>query len=292
MFDLDLFRVARSMPHASPGQTFAPLTTVWGEALDPDRLGESEPHPRPQLRRDRWQSLDGWWDYAIVKTNGASAARGAWHTATQPTAWDGRIVVPFSPEAPLSRVARQLQPDELLWYHRRITYDAAPGHRVLLHLDGVDWACTVWLDGKKVAEHTGAYMPFSVDVTEALSAGGGTCDLALCVYDPGSTGTQLRGKQRLDRGSIWYTAQSGIWKPVWLEEVPAAHITALSLHPDPDAGQLLVHAQVKGEGELHVCLYEQEGRTPDDPSAHDVSAANDDAASASSDGGVSRPSGQ
>ncbi len=106
MFDLDLFRVARSMPHASPGQTFAPLTTVWGEALDPDRLGESEPHPRPQLRRDRWQSLDGWWDYAIVKTNGASAARGAWHTATQPTAWDGRIVVPFSPEAPLSRVAR------------------------------------------------------------------------------------------------------------------------------------------------------------------------------------------
>lgn len=254
MFDLDLFRVARSMPHASPGQTFAPLTTVWGEALDPDRLGESEPHPRPQLRRDRWQSLDGWWDYAIVKTNGAAAARGAWHTATQPTAWDGRIVVPFSPEAPLSRVARQLQPDELLWYHRRITYDAAPGHRVLLHLDGVDWACTVWLDGKKAAEHTGAYMPFTVDATEALSAGGGTCDLALCVYDPGSTGTQLRGKQRLDRGSIWYTAQSGIWKPIWLEEVPTAHITALSLHPDPDAGQLLVHAQVKGEGELQVYL--------------------------------------
>lgn len=306
MFDLDLFRVARSMPHASPGQTFAPLTTVWGEALDPDRLGESEPHPCPQLRRDRWRSLDGWWDYAIVKVDGVAGdgtaggkttggnaggdedagrgtptARGAWHTATQPTAWDGRIVVPFSPEAPLSRVARQLQPDELLWYHRRIAYDAALGHRVLLHLDGVDWACAVWLDGKKVAEHSGAYMPFTVDATEALRMSGGACDLALCVYDPGDAGTQLRGKQRLDRGSIWYTAQSGIWKPVWLEEVPAAHITALSLHPDPDAGQLLVHAQVKGEGELHVCLYEQEGRTPDDPSAHDVSAANDDAASAS-----------
>ena len=111
MFDLDLFRVARSMPHASPGQTFAPLTTVWGEALDPDRLGESEPHPCPQLRRDRWRSLDGWWDYAIVKVDGVAGdgtaggkttggnaggdedagrgtptARGAWHTATQPTA--------------------------------------------------------------------------------------------------------------------------------------------------------------------------------------------------------------
>ena len=68
MFDLDLFRVARSMPHPSPGQRFAQLMTPWGERLDPDRLAESTPHPRPQLRRDRWQSLDGWWDYAFVKT--------------------------------------------------------------------------------------------------------------------------------------------------------------------------------------------------------------------------------
>ena len=38
MFDLDLFRVARSMPHPSPGQQFAQLITPWGERIDPDRL--------------------------------------------------------------------------------------------------------------------------------------------------------------------------------------------------------------------------------------------------------------
>ena len=34
---------------------------------------------------------------------------------------DGPIVVPFSPEAPLSGVGRQLQPDERLWYRRTFT---------------------------------------------------------------------------------------------------------------------------------------------------------------------------
>ena len=290
MFDLDLFRVARSMPHPSPGQRFAQLMTPWGERLDPDRLAESTPHPRPQLRRDRWQSLDGWWDYAFVKTDGQAEAASAWLTAAIPDAWDGRIVVPFSPEALLSQVNRQLQPDELLWYHRRITTalgtggagtcglsaDApgadTPDHHVILHLDGVDWACAVWVDGTKATEHTGAYLPFTVDLTDALRAGNDTCDLALCVYDPSSAGTQLRGKQRLDRGTMWYTAQSGIWQPVWLEEVPAAHIVTATLEADPDTGRLRVHAQTRGRGTLTVRLCEGQAR-PSAPTASEVSAA-------------------
>ena len=28
------------------------------------------------------------------------------------------------------------------------------------------------------------------------------------------------GKQRYQRGGIWYTATSGIWQTVWLESVP------------------------------------------------------------------------
>ncbi|MEK8226084.1 hypothetical protein NKG05_08390 [Oerskovia sp. M15] len=34
------------------------------------------------------------------------------------------------------------------------------------------------------------------------------------------TGYHARGKQKLDRGGIWYTAQSGIWQTVWVEAVP------------------------------------------------------------------------
>ena len=58
---------------------------------------------------------------------------------------------------------------------------------------------------------------------------------------PRTPGTQPRGKQRLHPGGIWYTAQSGIWQSVWLEVVPAAHLTALSCRGAAD-GTLAVEA--------------------------------------------------
>jgi hypothetical protein len=39
--------------------------------------------------------------------------------------------------------------------------------------------------------------------------------LVVAVRD--DTGSGSRGKQRLERGGIWYTAQSGIWQTVWAE---------------------------------------------------------------------------
>lgn len=57
-------------------------------------------------------------------------------------------------------------------------------------------------------------------------------EIAVCVYDPSDTGTQLRGKQTLSRGDIWYTAQSGIWQSVWCEVVSSAHLEELTLKGD------------------------------------------------------------
>lgn len=56
-------------------------------------------YPRPQLRRDSYLNLNGPWDYAITDTD------------VQPERFDGQILVPFSPEAPLSGVRRTLTPD-------------------------------------------------------------------------------------------------------------------------------------------------------------------------------------
>ena len=55
--------------------------------------------------------------------------------------------------------------------------------------------------------------------------------LEVRVRDLSETGVHARGKQRLDRGEIWYTAQSGIWQTVWLEPVPAAYVERLVLVP-------------------------------------------------------------
>ncbi|HET6153294.1 MAG TPA: glycoside hydrolase family 2 TIM barrel-domain containing protein [Marmoricola sp.] len=204
------------------------MLTRWGRELDPAHpLPE---HPRPQLvRTTEWVNLNGPWSYAFG-------------TADRPTIWDGEIVVPFSPETELSGVGRQLQPDEWLWYQRTCT--APEGDRVLLHFGAVDQSCTVWVNGHEVGTHTGGYLPFTLDITDALVVGLQTVEVR--VRDLSETGPHARGKQRLDRGRIWYTAQSGIWQTVWLEAVPAAYIESLAIVPDLAAGALEVTVQVTG----------------------------------------------
>ena len=241
--DLDIKRVIKSMPKAHEDVEFAPLTTPWGEALDPEHVLEE--HPNPLMQREHWQPLNGWWEYAIVPEPDAAHA---WRTASAPQAMDGRIVVPFSPEAALSQVGHVLQPNELLWYRRELDVPApAPGERTILHFEAVDWACSVYLGGELLGTHTGGYLAFQFDITDSLARGART--LELCVYDPSDAGYQLRGKQCLQRNGMWYTSQSGIWQSVWLEYVPEVHVASLVLKPDADAGVLVAELEVCGGAE-------------------------------------------
>ncbi|MET3961115.1 beta-galactosidase/beta-glucuronidase [Marmoricola sp. OAE513] len=206
--------------------TVEPSLTRWGRDLDVDHpLPE---HPRPQLARggDSWINLNGRWEYAFG---------GPEH----PTTWDGEIVVPFSPETELSGVGRQLQPEEFLWYRLRISTSSltglaattgSAGARMLLHFGAVDQVCTVWVNDVEVGSHTGGYLPFSFDVTDALVAEDQT--IVVRVRDLSEAGPHARGKQRLDAGRIWYTAQSGIWQTVWLEAVPETYVERLTIVPD------------------------------------------------------------
>lgn len=204
--------------------------TPWADDLDPDHpLPE---YPRPQLVREHWQILNGRWSYAITDD------------ALEPRVWDGEIVVPFSPEAELSGVGRQLQPDEHLWYRRTVRLDGgARGGRVLLHFGAVDQRCRVLIDGVQVGGHRGGYLPFTLDVTAQLGDGE-PHELVVDVVDPSDTSFHSRGKQALKRGGIWYTAQSGIWQTVWLERVPAVHVAALRVRPllDAEAVEFVVEA--------------------------------------------------
>nr|WP_166392215.1 glycoside hydrolase family 2 TIM barrel-domain containing protein [Nocardioides ochotonae] len=222
------------------------MLTRWGRALDRDHpLPE---HPRPQLVRPRWHNLNGRWSHAIVPTPLEGPV---------PDSWDGEIVVPFSPEAPLSGAARGPGADETLWYDRTLTLPAAvrpgPGERVLLHLGAVDQESRV-LAGPPGAEpvevgaHVGGYLPFSCDVTDALAADG-SVRLLVAVRDRTEAVPLTRGKQRTARGGIWYTPHSGIWQTVWVETVPATHVARLDLVPhlvasDPAAStvEVTVHA--------------------------------------------------
>lgn len=212
------------------------LTTPWGEKLDRDApLPE---YPRPQLAREGWVNLNGVWDYAITLCSIADPL--GVDDPTEPPHWDGEIVVPFSPETPLSGVDRQLMPNQTLWYHRAFaTPDCQEEQRVLLQFGAVDQSCRVAVNGIEVGFHTGGYLPFTFDITHALAEGDAQ-EVVVAVRDVTDTSWLARGKQSSSPGGIWYTPQSGIWQTVWLEVVDNVAVDRLELVPDLDLAAVFV----------------------------------------------------
>ncbi|MEV7128017.1 glycoside hydrolase family 2 TIM barrel-domain containing protein [Streptomyces sp. NPDC093260] len=197
-------------------------------------------YPRPILRRERWQSLDGVWDFAYDDTG--AGEREAWYAEDAAGAFDRRITVPFPPEAPASGIG-ETTPHRVVWYRRNVPHDllaAGDGHRALVHFGAVDHRAKVWLDGRLVAEHIGGHSPFTADVTDALRPGADQHVLVVRAEDDPADLAQPRGKQDWqDRPhAVWYERTTGIWQTVWTETVAAAHITDLAWTPDPARGVL------------------------------------------------------
>ncbi len=195
------------------------LYTEWGEALDPENVLPE--YPRPQLVRDTWKSLNGYWEYTFTKKT--EAKTGDVPLSFRRQRYVPCLLVPFSPESALSGAGRQLQPDELLWYRRTFDLDEMPAGRLLLHFGAVDQTCTVWVNGQEAGSHVGGYLAFKFDITKLVRPGEN--ELVVKVSDDSDTSYHARGKQRLRRGGMYYTATSGIWQTVWLEWVPVTYVT-------------------------------------------------------------------
>ncbi|MGH9416017.1 MAG: glycoside hydrolase family 2 protein [Terriglobales bacterium] len=207
-----------------------PLRTRWARLVNP--AAPLPEYPRPQMTRARWLNLNGLWQYALTAPD-----------APPPTQYGESILVPFCYESSLSGVGAASVPDQRLWYRRTFTLPAAwpasPGERIVLHFGAVNWDSSVFLNGQPVGNHRGGYTGFSFDITAQLRPGAN--ELVVSAWNPlraNQPDAQVLGKQRLHPGGIFYTAATGIWQTVWLEPVPAAHITALRLTPDIDRGVL------------------------------------------------------
>ena len=215
------------------------MKTIWGERLNPDAVLQD--YPRPQLVRGSYENLNGYWDMAITKTD------------ARPDRWDGRILVPFSPEAALSGVNRALAPGEFLWYRRTLSVSGLfAGKRLLLHIGACDQQAKIFLNGQYVLSHTGGYTAFTADLTAFSHAGDN--DLTIQVRDDLEASQLSRGKQSSRRGGIWYTPQSGIWQTVWCEWVADNYVKAIRYTPDLITNTLYYQVQAQNPAGAHVAL--------------------------------------
>ncbi|WP_332910626.1 sugar-binding domain-containing protein [Algoriphagus boritolerans] len=135
------------------------IKTPWSDMVD-----HTNPHPEypePQLVREKWQSLNGQWDFAILP-KGSSPETG----------FAGKITVPFPVESFLSGVQKPVGPENELWYERSLDLQLNPkGKRILLKFGAVDWEAEVWVNDKNVGKHQGGYDSFSFDITDFLVKG-------------------------------------------------------------------------------------------------------------------------
>lgn len=202
-------------------------------------------HPTPQFTRPSWTDLSGTWGFAIDDDDIGTAA--GWADPTHELG--GTIRVPYPPESELSGIA-DTGFHRVLWYRTVVHLTAErpqAGERLLLHAGAVDYRCEVFINGLSAGRHEGGMTPFTLDLTDLLTDATEQV-ITLRVEDDPLDLAQPRGKQdwRETTHGVFYQRTSGIWQPIWLERVPARHLSHLDWETDLTAGTVTAELALTG----------------------------------------------
>jgi hypothetical protein len=265
-------------PSVPPGGDLDQLTTPFAQNVT--ALGEHpiprDEHPNPAMKRDGWCSLNGVWELDRF----SAQPPATWSTPLLET-----ILVPFPLESALSGVRNTtaLAAQGHMWYRRQFelvppastptSRDGAlpPSPPLLLHFEAATWETTVWVNGKQLGPpHQGGYDAFSYDISSLVTWDSDPNTLVVGVRNPGAGHLQPSGKQRCDHLThafgVGYTCSSGIWAPVWLEQMDSnvyVETDSLSMVPIPpppnapsgdDSWRLNVTMKVLGAAAVDVAV--------------------------------------
>ncbi len=176
---------------------------------------ERKEYPRPQFRRDIWQSLNGEWEFGFGDKQN----------------YDRKINVPFSYQWQASGID-DVSVYDTIWYRRNFIV-SEKNKRALLCFTASDYETDVWVNGNHVIKHIGGFTPFSADITEYLKEGEN--EIVVRCIDTLETAVP-RGKQTWtgEQFSCFYYPNSGIWGSVWIEFFGVDCIENYSLQSDTD----------------------------------------------------------
>ncbi len=209
-----------------------PLKTIQGEALLQSNDTPWSVYPRPQMRRDSYCNLNGYWDYTVVSHG------------ELPDEYPKQIRVPFCPESQLSGIGQHPQDGKFIWYRRYFTLpEGFNKGRVLLHIGAADQTAQIYVNQRYLTEHWGGYDSFCVDITDFLQENN---ELLIRCRDDLRNKAFPYGKQTLKRGGMWYTPVSGIWQSVWLESVPESYIKKLHIENQGASVQISIEPRLEG----------------------------------------------
>lgn len=139
-----------------------PLDTPWTDQVG---LNPWPEHPRPQLKRDDWVSLNGIWTY-----QSAGNATNVTDVPCAPLQYE--TLIPSCIESAISGL--QVLDTSAMWFATTFQVPAGwdSSRSVLLNFEAVDYEATVYVNGQQVGFHRGGYFRNTIDVTPYLSTNG------------------------------------------------------------------------------------------------------------------------
>lgn len=219
-------------------------------------------HPNPQFAREKWQSLNGKWDFGFKIAGGKykfSKDERYAETIRLKAKYDYKINVPFCAESELSGIGYK-NFINTVWYKRNVEIHAGKD-LVFLNIGAADYLTTVLINGKSAGRHKGGYTSFRLDITPFIQDGENEIFI-LCednVKDP----LVPSGKQS-DRKKSYacsYTRTTGIWGNVYLEYVPKEHIKKFKIFPETNQCSTVISLELCGCADLSVKAFYGEKET-------------------------------
>ncbi|WP_308368365.1 MULTISPECIES: glycoside hydrolase family 2 TIM barrel-domain containing protein [unclassified Microbulbifer] len=159
---------------------------------------------QPQkLNRSSWQFM-------------RSDSRLSLEQALQSGNWQS-VTLPHTPRIEPRVVDDQWQGDA--WYRLDIPFRSEwSGKKVYIDFEGAMNLAEVWLNGKTIGSHAGGYLPFTVELTDQLRAGGNRLLVRLNNRD-----NQVTGPKPL--ATLDFNMYGGLYRNVWLRAENPVHIT-------------------------------------------------------------------
>lgn len=141
---------------------------------------------------------------------------------------------------------REWEQVKMAWMKKTVTIPSDwNGQQIKLYFEAVAGATEVYVNKEKVGENFDLFLPFSVDITDKVRAGG-TAEILVGVrsqslFEDNST----VGRRIVPAGSMWGYHIAGIWQDVYLLSLPQVHLEDVYVKPLVSKGMLEMEVTVQ-----------------------------------------------
>ena len=200
------------------------------------------PHPERIYLSGTGTDYTRTWEFYCSKGQNS----GKWKSIEVPSCWELQGFGEYTYGRYYTIKGAKPSDETGIYRYRFLTPDCGKNDRIKLFFDGVMTDAEVWVNGKSAGQiHQGAFYRFSYDITSLLKAEGENL-LEVKVAKQSANKSVNAAERRAD----WWL-YGGIYRPVWLEVVPAVSVEHFILDACAD-GSLRASVRTVGNAEGYV----------------------------------------